>query len=269
MPDDQPAKPVKPVPTDMIRGKGGPRQIPTRQKWRHALILFALLLFPVTLNYFSPYVSITGLAAGYITLSVAVFAGQFISSLIFGRLFCGWICPAAGLNEACQHVNNRIINRRWPHLVRWIIFAIWFGVLILVTLISKKVPSLNLWYMTESIVSVSEPIRFAMYYTVIAAFLLLNLVLGRRASCHTICWMAPFMIGGDRIGRLLHLPQYKIRTSPEACISCGRCSKNCPMSIPVQSYVAKGIISDPDCMLCGECIDICPCHVLEYGFRRK
>lgn len=245
------------------------KEIPIRQQWRHAIILAALLLFPVTLNYFSPYVSITGLAAGFITLSVAVFTGQFLGSIIFGRLFCGWLCPAAGLNEACQRVNNRTVNRRWPHRIRWMIFAIWFGVLVMVTFLSAKLPTVNLWFMTESIVSVSEPIRFAMFYMIIAIFMILNLAIGRRGSCHSICWMAPFMIGGDRLGRLLKLPQYKIGTRPEACIACGRCSKICPMSIPVQTLVATGQIGDSDCMLCGECVDECPRKVLNYRFGRK
>ena len=36
------------------------KQKPTRQRLRGALLLFSLLLFPITLNYFSPYLIMMG-----------------------------------------------------------------------------------------------------------------------------------------------------------------------------------------------------------------
>ena len=38
-----------------------------RQQWRWAILLTSLLLFPVTLNYFSPYLVIDGAAQGIVS----------------------------------------------------------------------------------------------------------------------------------------------------------------------------------------------------------
>ena len=43
------------------------------------------------------------------------------------------------------------------------------------------------------------------------------LIHGRRASCHYICWMAPFMVIGSSVGRLLHFPQLHIEADRDAC----------------------------------------------------
>jgi polyferredoxin len=73
-----------------------------RQKVRKLLLLVSFLLFPVTIFYLSPVLIITGGSLGIITGSFLVFVAQFVLSLVFGRSFCGWICPAGGLQEVCS-----------------------------------------------------------------------------------------------------------------------------------------------------------------------
>ncbi len=45
--------------------------------------------------------AIIGAGEGLIVGSFVVFALQLVGALTLGRLFCGWICPVAGLQEAC------------------------------------------------------------------------------------------------------------------------------------------------------------------------
>ncbi len=68
--------------------------IARRQRARRGILLFSLLLFSVTLNYFSPYLIVAGAAQGIAGGSMLVFAGMFAGALIVGRLWCGWACPA-------------------------------------------------------------------------------------------------------------------------------------------------------------------------------
>ncbi|NPV02029.1 MAG: 4Fe-4S binding protein [Brevinematales bacterium] len=65
-----------------------------KQKVRRSLILISFFLFPVTMFYFSPYLIIMGGIGGIITGSFMMFAAQFAHSLVLGRAFCGWVCPA-------------------------------------------------------------------------------------------------------------------------------------------------------------------------------
>ena len=74
-----------------------------RQKVRRIIIFSMFFLFPLTLNYLSPYVSIDGAFSGVIAGSVLVFAFQFLTGIFFGRAWCAWFCPVAGLSEIGAH----------------------------------------------------------------------------------------------------------------------------------------------------------------------
>jgi NAD-dependent dihydropyrimidine dehydrogenase PreA subunit len=102
---------------------------------------------------------------------------------------------------------------------------------------------------------------------VLGLFFVLDLTLGRRGACHGICWMSPFLNAGMLVGRLLHLPQMRIKSKPESCIDCKKCNSKCPMSIDVNAAVKTGSVKSYDCILCGECVDDCPKDVL--GYRKK
>jgi len=95
-------------------------------------------------------------------------------------------------------------------------------------------------------------------------FILLDVTLGRRGACHGICWMSPFLNAGMLVGRLLHLPQMRIKAKAESCIDCKKCNSKCPMSIDVNAAVKTGSVKSYDCILCGECVDVCPKDVLSY-----
>ena len=55
-----------------------------RQKIRKILLYTSLFLFPLTLNFFSPYVSIDGAFAGVLSGSALLFGLLFLSGLFFG-----------------------------------------------------------------------------------------------------------------------------------------------------------------------------------------
>jgi (E)-4-hydroxy-3-methylbut-2-enyl-diphosphate synthase len=54
--------------------------------------------------------------------------------------------------------------------------------------------------------------------------------------------MAPFMISGYKLGRILHLPQMKIKSEKSKCTGCGMCEKKCPMSLSIKSLMESGEI---------------------------
>jgi len=65
-----------------------------RQNIRKLILISAMLMFPITIYYLSPYVIIQGAIEGIITGSFVVFLLMLISSVFLGRLFCGYLCPA-------------------------------------------------------------------------------------------------------------------------------------------------------------------------------
>lgn len=78
-----------------------------RQQIRKLLLITSLLLFPITLYYFSPALIINAGLNGIINGSFIVFVLMFFLSIPFGRLFCTYLCPAGGLQECAFLVNER------------------------------------------------------------------------------------------------------------------------------------------------------------------
>jgi hypothetical protein len=240
-----------------------------RQKIRKTITLISLLLFPITLNYLSPYVSIDGAFQGILAGSVLVFLFLFISGLFFRRAWCSWVCPVSGLSDYCTAINNKPVPAKKLRVIRYTIFTIWFSVLVTGFLLAGGVKTINPFHLTEHIVSVDEPIRYPMYYFILIVLITFTILIGKRGACHTLCWMSPFLTGGYLLGKVLHLPQLGMKTNPSACIDCKKCNQKCPMSIDVNKEIKAGEIKSSDCILCGECADTCPKKVLTYGFRKK
>ena len=125
-------------------------------------------------------------------------------------------------------------------------------------------------YMTDHGISVSGISNYVIYYGVILLLVAPPLIHGKRATCHYICWMAPFMVIGSSIGRFLHLPQLHIEADKSKCVSCGMCSRACPMGLDVKGMVADGTGSKcTECIQCGACVDECPKKVLRYKMLWK
>ncbi|NTU88475.1 MAG: 4Fe-4S binding protein [Actinobacteria bacterium] len=239
-----------------------------RQKTRRVIIFIALFLFPLTLNYFSPYVSVDGAFKGIVSGSLIFFLLLFISGIFFSRAWCGWLCPIAGISELGMTINDKPVPVRKLKMVRYSIFAVWFSLLLAGFVLAGGIKGIDPLHLTENVISVDEPLKFITYYLVLFIFFGLTILIGRRGACHSICWMSPFLLGGYTLGRLLHIPQLRIKTNPSNCIECKKCTKVCSMSIDVEGAVKSGEIASTDCVLCGECVDTCPKNVLEYGFRR-
>ena len=235
-----------------------------RQKIRRILLYVSLFLFPITMNFLSPYVSIDGAFAGVLSGSALMFLILFLSGLFFGRAWCGWVCPAGGVGEIAQTVNPKPAGTKTLRVVRYLIFAVWFGVLVTGFVLAGGIKGIDPLRMTEHYVSVDEPMKYIIYYFVLGLFFILDLALGRRGACHGVCWMSPFLNAGMALGRLLRLPQMRIRAKQDACIDCKKCNNKCPMSIDVNAAVKTGSVKSFDCILCGECADVCPKGVLSY-----
>jgi ferredoxin-type protein NapH len=152
--------------------------------------------------------------------------------------------------------------------IRYTIFAVWFSILIACFILAGGIKGVDPLHLTENFVSVDMPLKYITYYVVLFAFGGLYVWLGRRAACHGICWMSPFLVGGYVAGKKLKLPQLRILSEPSKCIDCRQCNKKCPMSIDVNHEVKKGEIVSLDCILCAECVDTCPKKVLRYGVRQ-
>jgi len=239
-----------------------------RQKIRKGLLIISLLLFPITIWYFSPYMIIQGALEHVISGSAVVFIILAIVSMFFGRVFCGYICPMGGLQECAMLVNDKTRKRDWRYSIKYIIWIVWIAGVLVSYFFGKGNYQINVFYMTDHGISVSNIYSYITYYAILILFLIPSICFGKRFACLYFCWIAPFMVIGEKIGRTLHLPQLHIRVNDNQCISCNKCSKSCPMSINVMEKVEFGEINDAECIQCGTCVDVCPKHVLSYDMTK-
>lgn len=248
------------------------RQISTRQRIRKGVIILSFLLFPITMNFFSPYVIVDGAMNGIATGSLVMFSLMFLSSLFLGRAWCGWVCPAGGLQEIAEPLNSRPVNGKRIDWIKWAIWIPWLSLIVFLAVQSGGYRTIDLLYHTQGGISVAgapdRPILIAymIYYFVIALFLGLAVMVGRRAGCHTVCWMAPFMIIGRWIRNRFGWASLRLRTDTSSCTECGTCAQNCPMSLDVPAMVQQGQMEDSECILCGTCVDNCARSVIRYSF---
>ena len=242
------------------------------QTFRKFLITFSMLLFPITIYYFSPYLIIMAAMQHIINGSFIVFTLMFILGMFFGRLWCGFLCPTGGLSECFERFSPKSPKQGRRNYLKYGIWVIWLSGVIICHVLGKVDYTIQSFFMTDHGISISNIYSYVIYYGIVILFLIPAIIHGKRANCHYICWMAPFMIMGYKAGCLLHLPQLKIKTKRENCIGCGACNKNCPMSLDVKNLVADGKrdeLNTAECILCGECILTCPKKVLNYKIGIK
>jgi polyferredoxin len=242
------------------------KQYPARQRVRKALLFASLLLLPITLYYLSPYIIVDAAANGVINGSLIAFTLMFLSALFVGRLWCGWVCPAGALQEFGMLINNKPVHGKRLDWIKWLIWIPWIGAIAVLTIRAGGFRALNPLYNLESGITVEQPFWYIIYYIVIVVFLGLSVILGRRAGCHTICWMAPFMILGRKIRNLFRWPAMRLKADADACIDCERCTRDCPMSLDVHGMVRSDGMENSECILCGSCVDVCPKDVIHYTF---
>ena len=248
------------------------KQLPQRQRIRKALVILTFLSFPVTMNYLSPYVIIDGAMNGIVNGSLIMFGLMFVSSLFLGRAWCGWVCPGGGMQEIVEPVNMKPVNGRKIDWIKWLIWIPWISLIIFLAARAGGYSSVNFLYATQNGISVAgssdRPIIFAyiIYYFVIFLFIGLAIFAGRRAGCHTVCWMAPFMMIGRWIRNRFAWPSLRLKADVSSCSNCKLCTKNCPMSLDVNAMVQLERMEKAECILCGTCIDNCSTSSIRYSF---
>lgn len=240
-----------------------------RQNVRKLLLIISMLLFPVTIFYFSPVLIIGAGLEGIINGSFIVFILMLLLSIFFGRIFCSYLCPGGGLQECAFSVNSKPPKLKWRRNIKYVIWIIWVVTVIFCYINKGEIIKIDVLYQTEYGISISNVFGYIIYYGIICLIVIPALICGKRAFCYYFCWMAPFMVIGTKLSNILHLPTLHISTDKSKCNSCKRCNKSCPMSIDVEQAIHNSTLKNTECIQCGACIDICPQKALCYRMKNK
>ncbi len=203
-----------------------------------------------------------------LSLSFIIFLLMLVFALILGRAYCGWVCPAAGCQEAIFLSRDRKITN--GDYIKWIIWIPWISTIVILAVLNGGYHKIDFFYDTSYGLSIGDVNSLVTYFIVLFFLIVFPAyIFGKRSFCHHICWMAPFMIIGRKFRNRFEWPSLQLQVDPEKCKHCHTCIDNCPMSLPVEDMVAQNKMENTECILCGTCIDGCKYKVINYSFLNK
>lgn len=221
---------------------------------------------------------------GGVATAFLVYLGTFfLWGLVFGKAFCGWICPLGFLQDLLTRIRelSGINGSRFRWVTRdrfqWVKYAL-LALLILLPMgignslagLPKFTPDLAVPFCqicpgkpviplfqgdtSHFFIDFSSitKIILSSLSMIIAGLFLVGSFLKRRFLC-AFCPMAGLLSLFDRIGFI------GLKKQGESCTRCGNCFRSCPMEIrEIADLRDRKHMVTQDCMLCLRCIEVCP-----------
>lgn len=181
----------------------------------------------------------------------------FILAILFGSVFCGWVCPLGSIQEWVGKLGKRIFKKRYNHFIPqridqylrylryimliWVIYATAMTGKLAFGNIDPYYALFNFWTGEVAVTGLA----------VLGITLLASLAV-ERPWCKYAC---PY---GAILGISNLFSALSIRRKESTCISCGLCADDCPMNIPVHTV---SVVRDHRCIGCLECTSEAACPI--------
>ena len=194
-----------------------------------------------------------------------VLSGVLVMTFLFGKVFCGYICPLGSIQDFFYSLGAKIrgFGKKCIRYDSWkspgteaffqkadkALSFLKYGLLALILVQTTR-------FVTLTFAKVDPYYALFNFWNgnalpsavlVLTAVLLISLFV-YRPWCR---WLCPF---GAFLGLVAKISPWKIRRNSEICTGCTLCSRRCPMGIDVAS---AGCVNDADCIRCGECVGSC------------
>ena len=181
----------------------------------------------------------------------------FVLAILFGPVFCGWVCPLGSVQEWIGKAGRKLFKNKYNKFLptkidkvlryaRYIVL-VWVVYMTSVSgyIIFDKIDPYNalftFWSEEVSVVAL----------LVLAITLLLSLFV-ERPWCKYAC---PY---GALLGISNKFRIFKIKRNKETCISCKKCDYSCPMNISVSTGEQVNALQ---CISCFECTSERSCPI--------
>ncbi|MCP5140849.1 MAG: 4Fe-4S binding protein [Chromatiales bacterium] len=182
-----------------------------------------------------------------------------LASLLFGRFFCGWICPASflyelntGLGVWLDRIGLRPGRRRLDRRLKYLVLAVGLGLsaatgtVLFAAIYPPAVVGRELYYA----IALNGFGTGAVFF---AATVLFDLLVARRGFCRYLC------AGGALYSLLGRYRLLRIQRVPASCNDCTKCNVACEFGLdPMRDGFGQ------ECNNCTACIAACPTDALEF-----
>jgi polyferredoxin/Pyruvate/2-oxoacid:ferredoxin oxidoreductase delta subunit len=252
---------------------------------------------------FDPLILVTTLLSAHAAApAFALSILTIVITILFGRVFCGWVCPMGTLNNLAGSLRSSRpspVSLRWYRIKYYILVATLASALfslqpvgimdplsLLIRSLSVSIyPLFN--YGVRSvfdavfqanpfgIAAVTEPVYTALKKTVLSfdqsvyrQGVFIGLLFCAVLSLNLIekrFWCKYLCPLGAFLGILSRGSPFK-RAVSEGCTSCGACTSVCQGNA---SPELKEQWRDTECLVCRNCDDVCPQNAVRFGFGRK
>lgn len=182
---------------------------------------------------------------GKTMLWLGLFALTLVIALVFGRVYCGYICPMNTLMIPAEWLSEKLKIKKMstPNWLKSGYFAWAFLALSAVAMVLAKkmlqisLPVLPFWLVLSVLVSLFY--KPAVFHNLICPFGVLQKTLGRFA-------------------------RFSKKVDPDACIGCRLCENACPSDAIVVQADKKAVINTALCHQCEACQAVCPKSAIHY-----
>ena len=181
---------------------------------------------------------------GKMQLWIIVFGIGLLISLIWGRIYCGWICPINTVLRTKKYIYNKMNIKELDtpnfvkHLfIRWVILFLFVFTMIISRRLNVQINMI--------------------LYVLIAAFIL-SLFYDEEMWHKYLC---PY---GALLSFTNKANSKKLEINNELCSQCGLCAENCPNNIIIINKEEQ-TISNKECLYCFKCQDVCQFNAISYN----
>ena len=222
-----------------------------------------------TLTPIEPSEGMEFVKKGIVNAGAIFFALALLSTLFFGRWFCGWGCHIVLLQDWCYWLMRKVGVRPKPFRAR---FLMWFPFGLAVYMfvwplfyrfVIAKVqwPGITTHLLTEDYWSSFASPIIAIPFLLVCGFATVY-VLGAKGFCTYGCPYGGFFKPLDAVSPM------HVRVNDD-CGQCGKCTAACTSNVRVHEEVnLYKMVIDSGCMKIMDCVDACPNNALHIGFGK-
>ncbi len=245
---------------------------------------------------FDPLISLIMLLSGTLFISALLYSAvTIILTVLFGRFFCGWLCPMGTIFDLAEYVipvrkpRKPYGNGPYKNIKYYILLFLIIGSLFGLTVVMMfdplvflfRVLTVNVFPATvlgaNVILDFIRPLATKMgafnlsmmsFEQPVFSLSLLNLVLfitvigliavERRFWCRNLCPLGALLAIFSRFS-------IRGRRVSSDCISCAKCARTCPMNAISDNYFGT---SPRECIQCERCKEVCPVNAISFTTGR-